>query len=77
MNYEKMSYEELEKLNQGLSNKRDEIKAQQRLIVAAMDKKAVMVEAKRKAALLSEPEKAALSQVLLPEGIESAESVNH
>lgn len=76
MNYEKMSYEELEKLNQKLSNKRDEIKEQQRQVVAAMDKKTVMVEARRKAEVMSDAEKAALLQVIGPGAIPSEEAVN-
>lgn len=76
MNYEGMSYDELEKLNQELTNERDGIREQQRQIAAAMDKKAVFEEAKRKAETMSGAEKAALLQIIGPQGIASEENVN-
>lgn len=76
MNYEDMSLDQLEKFNQDAMNKRDKIKEEQRKIVAVMDAKSIMEEAKKKAATMSDPAKVALLQVLRPEGIESEETVN-
>ena len=69
-----MTYEELVKINQQLMAQRAEIKQQQRLVVAELDKKSAQAKAQSKVAAMSVDEKAALSQVLRPSSIKSGES---
>jgi hypothetical protein len=73
--YKNMSIEDLEKLNQDLMNQREAIKEEQRKIAAVLDEKCALRDAQRKAETMSDPEKAALLQILKPEGIRSEEKV--
>lgn len=74
MNYEDMSLEQLEKENQKLMAQKDAIRENQKVITALMDEKSSMAEAQRKVATMSNAEKAALVQVLQPQGIASEET---
>jgi len=73
--YNQMTIEELEKANQELMEQRQKIKDEQRLIAAVLDRKQAEARAKAKVARMSDPEKAALAQVLKAGSIESAEAV--
>ena len=68
-----MTDDELQAARQDLANKRDDIKAQQRLVVAEIENRGLTKRAKETVARMTPAEKGALLQVVRPEGIESAE----
>lgn len=76
MDYESMTVAALEKENQKLSEKREAIRQEQKKLVAVMDKRQAQEEAQRKYDRMSDPERAALAQVITKAGgIESEEGV--
>lgn len=75
MDYEAMSVEELNTLVADLSRDREVITVKIREIVQIRDAKLLLEETNRRVALMSDPEKQALLQVLAPQGIESVEEV--
>lgn len=75
LDFEGMSLEELGVANQVLMGRRREVLEIQRAINEAMSEKAAAEAARAKTAGMSDAEKAALLQVLQPEGIASGEKV--
>jgi len=76
MEYEDMTIDELEKENQRLMGEKAKVKAEQVKLNKVMTAKLLVKGAVDQAEKMTEPQKAALLQVLQPKGIESAEVVN-
>lgn len=74
-NYEEMTIPELEKVIQGMAAQVLEIKAEQRKAHAVLDEKVIRADLVRKLANLTDPEKAALVQMIQAEGVEGQEGV--
>ena len=70
-----MSLEELEALNQELMAEKESIRERQREVAAAMDARQAEADASRLMESMSEPQKAALAQVVKAEGIKPASKV--
>ncbi len=72
---ENMSADDIEAELQSLSVQKDEIRDRQRALTAALDSKRGQEDAERRVAALSDPEKAALAQVLKAEGVKPRSAV--
>jgi phosphomevalonate kinase len=75
MNYEGMSIQELEAQNRKLSEERDKVKAEQRILGAVMDKKKMSIAVQKKLETMSDAEKAAMAQMIESQGIGSSAAV--
>ena len=73
---DEMTVEELDEMIQALMAQRAELKTQQVKVQQVRDKKAAIEAAQAKVAALSDVERAAMLQVLAPEGVPSGEVVN-
>jgi len=73
--YEQMSLSELEEEKRRLRAEIEAIRQKRRVIAALLDSKITSANAVAKIAAMSDPEKEALRQVLVPEGIPSEEQV--
>jgi hypothetical protein len=70
--YEAMSADDLSSLNLQLSNQRDAIKQQQRTITRVLDRKLAEEEARQRIERMSDPERAALFQVVRADHLASS-----
>jgi len=75
-NYEDMTIEELEDVNQKLDENKSAIREEQLKVNAVITRKTAEAEAGRKLENMSSSEREALAQLLKTEGIESGESVS-
>jgi len=76
-NYEEMTNDELRAENVRLFEERKALKAEQMKITAVLDKRIIAENVSKKLERLSDPEKAALAQVLEPPGVESPGKVGN
>ena len=74
-NYEKMSIEQLEKANEQLIQRREAIKAEQRLLAPVLDKKLQLRKAEERLSKMTKPQQEALKQVVRLQGVETGEDV--
>jgi len=72
--YEEMTTEQLEAEQTDLHGAAKQLKARRRAVAAELDQRRVKEEALRKLAAMSDPERAALAQLLGPRGIASGEA---
>jgi hypothetical protein len=73
--YDSMSVADLNGVSQTLAKDKAKIRAEQRLVAAALDAKEAEVKAAEKVKAMSDGEKKAVAQAIAVEGIESEESV--
>ena len=76
MSYEDMNLDQLERAKHKLVEEKVANKECLSAVAMILDRKISEVNAQQKVAAMSEPERAALLQVLQPEGIEPTEAVN-
>lgn len=75
MNYEEMSIQELEAQNRKLSEERDKIKIEQKILGKVMDAKKMALAVQKKLETMSDAEKAAMAQMIQSQGIGSSAAV--
>lgn len=75
MDFDIMTTEELTELRQSWTRDVEETRANLRLLVKELGRRAVIEEAERKVAMMSEPQKEAMRKVVQVAGIDATDSV--